>query len=123
MEKDKQNTYQLREHPRELPVVLWLFSFNGRIGRKQFWQFHIPYLIFNILTASVLNVFVVFVLLLTLWPLIAVTLKRVHDMGDSGKQLMYMMIPVFGWMYIYMNAGFYRGSLLDNQYGRSLYKD
>ena len=107
----------------------FLFSGEGRITRKQFWLYYIPYLL---LTACVIivdlehgyfsdlfkgkvltNVFGI----LTIYPCFAVTIKRFHDRGKSGLWSIVGLIPLLGWLWIFIDCGLLRGTEGANDYG------
>ena len=110
------------DQPRDLELREWLFSFDGRLSRKQFWMFYGPYVatfslgLFNIAIPAVISI-------LMIWPLLAVQVKRWQDLGKSGWWSLLWFIPVVGWLMVFLDAGLNRGSKLDNQYGKSLYKN
>ena len=83
-------------------------NFNGRAGRKEFWMFVLFYIIFAII-ASVLDVligtYVAFTLILSLAlivPSLAVTVRRLHDIGKSGLWILIDFVPLIGpiWLLI-----------------------
>ena len=77
------------------------FSFSGRASRKEFFSFmaiHIPIFIFLLLLSVRLNnVFVNILYHLYFWdaliPMIAVGVRRMHDVGKSG---LYFFYPIYG---------------------------
>jgi uncharacterized membrane protein YhaH (DUF805 family) len=38
--------------------------------------------------------------ILTWWPTLSVTIRRLHDTGRSGRQMLIGLIPVFGWAWL-----------------------
>ncbi len=112
------------EKPRDLEFVDWLFSFKGRLNRKQFWMFYLPYMAFLLFSGPVISEEARLVIaILLLWPALAVQTKRWHDIEKSGMWCIAWFIPIVGWLIVLINAGFGRGSKIRNTYGRSLYKD
>lgn len=75
-------------------------DFKGRARRKEYWMF----LLFHLITAYGLNITALVLesatlaivgtvyLVATLIPLIAVTVRRMHDTGNSGW---FMLIPFY----------------------------
>lgn len=118
---DKKQSY-FNEMPRDLELKEWLFSFKGRLNRKQFWLFYGPYFltfslgIFNIKIPLIITV-------IMLWPLLAVQSKRWHDLGKSGWWSLVWFAPIVGWLLVFLDAGIHRGDKLNNKYGKSLYKN
>ncbi len=67
-----------------------LFSFKGRIGRRDFWiwiglWFVGMLALFSLAGKNLLDIqTAAFCLVCLLWPTAAVTVKRLHDRGRSG---------------------------------------
>jgi uncharacterized membrane protein YhaH (DUF805 family) len=88
----------------------FLFSPSGRISRKQFWlKWALPYYVILILLialtaaaaaggsaggAAVLGIITLLFVLITLWPSIAVLVKRIHDRNKSGWMALILYVPV-----------------------------
>ncbi|MGJ4932165.1 DUF805 domain-containing protein [Bradyrhizobium sp. HKCCYLS2038] len=99
-----------------MPLLLFLFSFDGRIGRSAFWLglilpltlaflgivVAVPPLAFN---NAVLGLF-----LLTLWPTLAIGAKRCHDRGRSGWYQLVGLVPFVGPILLLIEFGFLRGT-------------
>lgn len=78
----------------------FLFSVNGRISRSQYWlKWFLPVLAITFILAAImigsltsgdygtaynLSIILMVFMLLTLWPNIAVLVKRIHDRDKSG---------------------------------------
>lgn len=79
----------------------WLFSINGRIGRRDFWIWIGIWLIamvilFSLAGSGMLNLqTAAFMLVCLLWPTAAVTVKRLHDRGKSG---IWALLMILAWM-------------------------
>lgn len=78
-------------------------QFSGRSGRKEFWYFMLfqysilfafSLLRFTDLGWLLLGLFSLF----TLIPGLAVSVRRLHDIGRSGLWLLMGLVPVFGWL-------------------------
>ncbi|MFN3275602.1 MAG: DUF805 domain-containing protein [Paracoccus sp. (in: a-proteobacteria)] len=86
-------------------------TFSGRARRSEFWYFTL----FNFIVAVIL--FIVAVILgfaqgfsaqefgisdiyslATFLPALAVTVRRLHDIGRSGWWVLIMLIPLIGWI-------------------------
>ncbi|WP_083219145.1 DUF805 domain-containing protein [Bradyrhizobium icense] len=83
-------------------LLSFLFSFEGRIGRRTYWlYFVLPLLVIFLVVAvavpplSFNRTFVV-LFLLTSWPALAVGAKRCHDRNRSGWYQLIGLIPVIG---------------------------
>jgi uncharacterized membrane protein YhaH (DUF805 family) len=102
-----------------------LFSFNGRINRAKFWAglvmiWVVPW--FVVAVALVLNSWVIgrvgIVLhVFTLWPVIAINVKRWHDRDKSGWWILIGLIPIIGSIWSLIETGFLPGTNGRNQYG------
>ena len=74
-------------------------DFNGRARRKEFWMFVLFFFVFflimmfagSFLGAAVLILFNIALLLMVI-PYLAVTVRRLHDVGKSGW---FMLIPIY----------------------------
>jgi len=95
-----------------LSVVKNYVGFEGRAGRSEFWYFTLV----NFIIAIVINVLgsvlgmkilgTIYALALLL-PSIAVSIRRLHDIGKSGWWLLVGFIPVIGifvLIYFYVQA-------------------
>ena len=87
------------------------FDFNGRAGRKEYWY---PILLFTSIFL-VLKIFIYpeneeiisnFFLVLTFFPTIAVTIRRLHDTNHSGW---FILIPVYN-IVLYLRKGVNEGN-------------
>ena len=87
-------------------------GFSGRARRKEYWMFTLFNIIF-LLAASILDsllgtefgegVYGLFYLLYSLAvliPGIAVSVRRLHDIGKSGWMLLIVLIPIIGWIWL-----------------------
>lgn len=80
-------------------------NFNGRARRKEYWNFTLFVFIFNLLFMFVDSAvgwsrFSVFSSLFSLFvflPSLAVSVRRLHDTGRSGKGLVWFYIAAFVW--------------------------
>ena len=73
-----------------MTIQQWLFSFKGRIGRRDFWIWMATWIIAMLLlffvayNAWLSTQTAAFALVCLLWPTAAVVVKRLHDRGRSG---------------------------------------
>lgn len=89
-------------------------DFNGRARRSECWFFYLFNSLFAIIIALLGNYvsqpyFLNIYFLGTLLPSLAVTVRRMHDVGKSGW---YMLIPVYGFI-----LAVTEGNNGDNAYG------
>ncbi len=111
-------------------------SFNGRASRKEYWMFFLFNVIFAII-AMVLDsmlgstfkidtmngslnlpygyIYLLYVLVLLL-PGLAVAVRRLHDIGKSGWNLLIALIPLVGpiWILVLLATS---GNQGENDYG------
>lgn len=106
-----------------------LFSFEGRMSRRDYWLkgaiYLLPiglfsnYLVYGVGTDAALGLSM-FIGFITLWPSLALTIKRLHDHDRSGWFLLTILIPlaniVFA-IWIVAMTWFLRGTVGPNRYG------
>ncbi|WP_085904753.1 DUF805 domain-containing protein [Kiloniella majae] len=107
----------------------FFFSGKGRITRKQFWFYYIPYLLLTFCIVILDNrygyysdiykmqVITTVFGIVTLYPCFAVTIKRFHDRGKSGLWSIIAFFPFLGWPWIFIDCGLLRGTKGPNDYG------
>ena len=107
-------------------------NFNGRARRKEYWMFYLFYIIFLIVAAVLDNIlgttfefdginigygylYLLFALAMII-PSLAVTVRRLHDVGKSGWMFLVALIPLIGgiWLLILMVRDSEPGT---NEYG------
>jgi uncharacterized membrane protein YhaH (DUF805 family) len=118
----------------------WYVS-RGRITRRTFWLYYVlPIFVLGVL-ASVIDVALglgelelttsttsagarwsmgpvgVAVTLLTLVPSVSSAVTRLHDQGRSAVWLLFLLLPVIGWLVLLVLAGFTPGHPEPNRYG------
>ncbi len=84
-----------------MTIQQWLFSFKGRIGRRDFWIWMVLWVVamaalfslaYNMLLSTQTAAFA---LVCLLWPTAAVLVKRLHDRGRSG---LWALLVILSWM-------------------------
>ncbi len=102
----------------------FLFSFEGRIGRKELWlKFFVPYVVIGFIFGFIDGliglggILVGLFYLAALWPYLAVLAKRWHDREKSGWWTLIVLIPIVGGIWILVECGFLKGSDGSNQFG------
>jgi uncharacterized membrane protein YhaH (DUF805 family) len=107
-----------------LKVMKNYATFSGRARRKEYWMFFLFNMIFAIV-AIVLDFiigtyFVLYCLygLAIIIPSLAVTVRRLHDIGKSGGWIFIGLIPLIGgiWLLVLLVTD---GTPGDNAYGPS----
>jgi uncharacterized membrane protein YhaH (DUF805 family) len=111
-----------------LKVLKEYANFSGRAGRKEFWLFTLFNAIFaivamildNLLGLAIRDVgygpIYILYILATLIPGLAVSVRRLHDIGKSGWYLLMGLIPCLGGIILLV---FYAtaGDPGENEYG------
>lgn len=101
-----------------LKVLKHYVDFEGRARRKEYWMFVLFNMIFAIIAMIIDKNGVVYGIyaLAVLLPSIAVSIRRMHDIGKSGWILLVGLIPIVGfiWLIILMVKDSDQGQ---NQYG------
>lgn len=104
-------------------------TFSGRARRSEYWWFWLFYLVINALLNGLslamndgdgsMNVFGVLASVFALavfLPNLAVSVRRLHDIGKSGWAVLIGLIPIIGW--IFLLVWFLKDSMPEsNQYG------
>jgi len=108
-----------------LAVLKKYADFSGRASRSEYWMF----VLYNFLISIVLGIVdgtlsnngsagflgLVFSFAIML-PTLAVSIRRLHDIGKSGWTLLVSLIPLIGWLWLlllYIKAG----DPVENEYG------
>jgi uncharacterized membrane protein YhaH (DUF805 family) len=106
------------------------FSFEGRIGRQQYWMRAIILWVVNLAMMIPLTIgqnqdggsaafFLIIGLALygvALWGSLATAAKRLHDRGRSAWFMLIGLIPLVG-LWLVVEVGFLRGDEGPNEYG------
>lgn len=111
-----------------LAVLKNFSNFSGRARRKEYWMFVLFNIIFGTVALILDNVlgitmelipygpiYILYVLVI-LVPSIAVSIRRLHDVGKSAWMLLIALIPFIGaiWLLVLMMMDSQPG---ENQYG------
>ena len=123
-----------------MPWTQFLFSFKGRVTRRDYWlRFWLPLVLVWLIAMAVLptEALVKFVPLevaqgrpyeplmpsffvlvaVTIFLTIAVSVKRCHDRNRSGWFLLVYLVPVIGQLWVWVELGFLRGTAGANRFG------
>jgi uncharacterized membrane protein YhaH (DUF805 family) len=104
--------------------------FNGRARRKEYWMFVLFNIIFSIVAIILDNIlgtamegvsyglFYALYGLAVLIPGLAVSVRRLHDVGKSGWMILIALIPIIGaiWLLVLMVTDSNPG---ENKYGHN----
>lgn len=127
-----------------MSITQMLFSFEGRMRRRDFWLCVLLLWVVGGVIGSILSALmfphVVFIngprgvwplmaggfwrvsgliWLLMLWPEVAIGVKRCHDRDQSGLWFLVAFLPVIGWVWWLVNLGLLDGTQGPNKYGPS----
>ena len=94
-----------------------IFSFNGRINRQTYWLAYIGLFIGFSITGAMSEsydsdtaAFGGLLMLLLIWPSIALSVKRWHDRDKSGFWMLINLIPLIGPLWSFIELGFLAGT-------------
>jgi len=111
-----------------LMVIKNYAGFSGRARRKEYWMFYLMNCIIVVALAILLSILTVitgamgFMAIYYLYalfiflPALAVTIRRLHDIGKSGWWYLIVFIPLIGviWLIVLLAT---EGNAGENQYG------
>ncbi|MBS4022636.1 MAG: DUF805 domain-containing protein [Dethiobacter sp.] len=99
-----------------LEVLKKYAVFSGRARRKEYWMFFLINLIIAVVLSFISDYLYYLYVLAVFIPGLAVSVRRLHDIGKSGWWFFISLIPIAGWIwYIVLMAT--NGQLGENQYG------
>lgn len=104
-------------------------NFSGRASRKEFWMFVLTLyfgssLLFFLIFIPLIAITEYFLILYNIYlaamviPSIAITVRRMHDHGESGKFLFVFFIPLIGGILLLIFLC-KKGHRNENKYGES----
>lgn len=123
-----------------------LFGFTGRMRRRDFWFYTVlshlglfvlflidiivPQLVFPAIPApdrapfngqAEIGITALFLVTLALmaWMAAALLAKRLHDRGKPGWLALAALVPVLGWVWLFVECGCLDGMPESNRYGAS----
>ena len=102
-----------------------LFEFRGRINRARYWIGMLVLLAFEAvlifvavaLDSGAFQFLAWLVLVICIWPALAISVKRWHDRGKSGWWVLIGFIPIIGFWWVLIECGFLAGDEGYNDYG------
>lgn len=93
-----------------MEIILGKYAqFKGRAGRSEFWMFYLVYFIIGAVFSILMNlvasisflyyiilVLQVIIILGLLVPTLAVSVRRLHDIGKGGEWIFINLMPLIG---------------------------
>lgn len=93
-----------------MEIILGKYAqFKGRAGRSEFWMFYLVYFIIGAVFSILMNLvasisFLYYIILVRqviiilglLVPTLAVSVRRLHDIGKGGEWIFINLIPLIG---------------------------
>ncbi|MEI7812936.1 MAG: DUF805 domain-containing protein [Ignavibacteria bacterium] len=107
-----------------LQVLRNYAEFSGRARRTEYWMFAlfnfifaIVALIFDLVLGTAAVFYTIYIVALFI-PGLAVSVRRLHDVGKSGWMMLIILIPLIGaiWLFVLSVTDSQPG---DNQYGQN----
>ena len=103
----------------------YLFSFKGRVNRALFWAFAGPLGLIIIFTEMYtvasrpgeLSTPTAVLILVTLWPSLAIQAKRWHDTDRSAWWILINFVPLIGGIWALVVTGAFPGTQSENRFG------
>lgn len=75
-------------------------DFKSRTGRTEFWVFAIVNIVVGMVIGFLSNSLSMVYSLVVMVPGLAVGVRRLHDIGKSGVNLLWIFLPIIGWIYL-----------------------
>ncbi|MDV5169446.1 DUF805 domain-containing protein [Photobacterium rosenbergii] len=104
-----------------------LFSFQGRMRRRDYWLYSIPVLLVSLPVFlyttpenagnPMLNILSIVVLLFVFWASAALNVKRLHDRNKSAWWIILTFLPLIGPIFVIVELGILDGTPGPNQFG------
>jgi len=98
-----------------------VFSFQGKLSRSEYflstlfvWLSY--YVLYSCIWYIISDNMTIILSPFLLWALFAISTKRLHDLWRSGKFLFLVLIPVLGFVYLFIILFFKKSSIINNRY-------
>lgn len=92
-------------------------QFNGRANKTEFWQYVLVYILIGIALSLLVSIFArvgvlrmlfmmvnTVVMLALIIPSLAVSVRRMHDIGKGGEWVLINLIPIVGFIWFIVLA-------------------
>ena len=95
-------------------------DFQGRSPRSEYWWFYLAFMLYYVLVAILAAVVPILAvlglgLLAFIIPMLAVSIRRLHDLDKSGWWLLLGFVPIAGLILLYWYC--LKGTEGDNRFG------
>ena len=116
----------MNKNENEMTVGKALFSFTGRMSRSDYWLkgllVLLPFgILNNILAYGVATdearAVSMIIGIISLWPALALMIKRLHDRNRSGWFALIFLIPIVGPIWLLIEVAFLKGTTGPNRFG------
>jgi uncharacterized membrane protein YhaH (DUF805 family) len=94
-------------------------DFKGRDNRPQYWYFFLFNFIVSLILSLIAEELASIYFLAIFVPSLAISIRRLHDIGKSGWWILISLIPIIGtiWLIILLAT---KGQSKDNEYGAAV---
>ncbi len=83
-----------------LKVIKAFGDFKSRTARVEFWVFTLLNILVSVIIGTLSHHLSMVYSLVVLVPGLAVSIRRLHDVGKSGIYILWVLLPVVGWIYL-----------------------
>jgi FAD/FMN-containing dehydrogenase/uncharacterized membrane protein YhaH (DUF805 family)/SAM-dependent methyltransferase len=106
----------------KLPVSYLLFTPNGRINRRTFWNAQLFIWLSFYVLYNTLDLFINYSVTLVIypflyWALYCTATKRLHDRNINSWILLLTLVPIIGPLWLFIQLGLRKGNSERNKYG------
>ena len=100
---------------------------EGRVSRATFWKYYGSFLAFMFLWSYISDIITIpewcdliiglIIVILIFLVLLGIQVRRWHDRNKSSWWVLINFIPIIGFLWMYIELGFIRGTSGSNKYG------
>lgn len=109
-----------------IKVIVQFFDFSSRARRREFWTFNLISLAISmtlrimdvVFNTFYFSIFATIYGMLVFIPSLAVSLRRLHDVGKSAWYIFLVLIPLIGWIWLLILFSM-DGEEKHNQWGKN----
>lgn len=99
-------------------------NFNGRATRSMFWSAWVGNIVISLIlfvlgfvTGGIGLVLQIIFGLAIFIPSLALMIRRLHDTGRGTIQILWILLPILGGLYLFVVCGFIGGNPHENEFG------